>query len=123
MKLLGHNWQNLLKDYFDHTVTFYKPTKKQDSTGQQTNDFEVVEDLTDIVCAVGNRELAKTSNTQSSYGSEETEVRILISGAHPEIEVGWKAIIDHMDSEPYIVQERTPNQSADVSEIPVSRWH
>ena len=123
MKLLGHIWQNLLKDYFDHTVTFYKPTKKQDSTGQQTNDFEVVEDLTDMACAVGNRELAKTSNTQSSYGSEETEVRILIADAHPEIEVGWKAIIDHMDSEPYIVQERTPNQSADVSEIPVSRWH
>lgn len=123
MKLLGRDWQNLLKAYFDHTVTFYKPTKKQDSTGQQLDDFEVVEDLTDVACAVGNRGLAKTSNTQSSYGSEETEIQILIADAHPEIEVGWRAIIDRMESEPYIVQERTPNQSADVSEIPVSRWH
>ena len=123
MKLLGNGWQDMLKDYFDHTVTFYKPTKEQDSTGQILDKFEEVETLTDIPCAVGNRNLAKTSNTQSSYGSEEGFVRILIADAHPEIKIGWKAVIDHMDGEPYLVQERTPNQSADVSEIPVSRWY
>ena len=123
MKLLGYGWQELLQSYFDHTVTFYKPAKKQDSTGQQIDDYEQVGDLSDLLCAVGNVRLARTSNTQSSYGSEESGIRILIAGVHPEIEVGWKAIIDHMNGEPYIVEERTPNQSADVSEIPVSRWH
>ena len=123
MKLLGNGWQELLKDYFDHTVTFYKPTKKQDTTGQQVDDYEEVEGLSDVPCAIGNKNLAKTSNTQSSYGAEESGIRILIADAHPEIEVGWKAVIDHMSSEPYLVEERTPNQSADVSEIPVSRWH
>lgn len=123
MKLLGYGWQELLQGYFDHTVTFYKPTKKQDSTGQQIDDYEQVDGLSDIPCAVGNVRLARTSNTQSSYGAEESGIRILIANAHPEIEVGWKAIIDHMNDEPYLVEERTPNQSADVSEIPVSRWH
>ena len=123
MRLLGNGWQGLLKDYFDHTVTFYKPTKKQDSTGQQIDDYEQVYELSDLPCAVGNMNLARTSNTQSSYGSEESGIRILIADAHPEIEVGWKAIIDRTSSESYIVQERTPNQSADVSEVPVSRWY
>ena len=123
MKLLGYGWQDLLQGYFDHTVTFYKPTKKQDSTGQQIDDYEQVYDLSDLPCAVGNVRLARTSNTQSSYGTEESGIRILIANAHPEIEVGWKAIIDHLHDEPYLVEERTPNQSADVSEIPVSRWH
>lgn len=123
MKLLGYGWQELLHGYFDHTVTFYKPTKKQDSTGQQIDDYEQVDDLSDLPCAVGNVRLARTSNTQSSYGAEESGIHILIANAHPEIEVGWKAIIDHMNGEPYLVEERTPNQSADVSEIPVSRWH
>lgn len=123
MKFLGNGWQDMLKGYFDHTVTFYRPTKDQDSTGQVLDKFEEVEGLTDIPCAVGNRNLTKTSNTQSSYGSEEGYVRILIADAHPEIKIGWKAIIDRVDSEQYLVQERTPNQSADVSEIPVSRWH
>ena len=123
MKLLGYGWQELLQGYFDHTVTFYEPTKKQDSTGQQIDDYEQVGDLSDLPCVVGNVRLARTSNTQSSYGAEESGIRILIAGAHPEIEVGWKAIIDHLHDEPYLVEERTPNQSADVSEIPVSRWH
>ena len=123
MKLLGYGWQEMLEGFFDHTVTFYRLTKKQDSTGQMSEDYEKVESLEDIPCAVSNRNLAKTSNTQSSYGSEETEVKILISGAHPEIEIKWKAILDHMDSEPYVVQERTPSQSEDVCEVLVSRWH
>ena len=123
MKFLGNSWQDMLKGYFDHTVTFYKPTKDQDSTGQVLDKFEEAEGLTDIPCALGNRNLATTSNTQSSYGSEEGYVRILIADAHPEIKIGWKAIIDRVDSEQYLVQERTPNQSADVSEISVSRWH
>lgn len=123
MRLLGNGWQKLLEGYFDHTVTFYKPTKKQDSTGQQIDDYEQVYELSDLPCAVGNVRLARTSNTQSSYGSEESGIRILIADAHPEIEIGWKAVIDRTSSETYLVQERTPNQSADVSEIPVSRWH
>ena len=53
MKLLGYGWQELLQGYFDHTVTFYKPTKKQDSTGQQIDDYEQVGDLSDLPCAVG----------------------------------------------------------------------
>lgn len=123
MRLFGLGWQNLLEGYFDHTVTFCRPIKRQDSTGQQTDEFEIVGCLTNVACAVGDRRSAKTSNTQSSYGTEDAEVRILISGAHPEIRVGWKAVLDHMESEPYVVQECVFSQSADVSEISVGRWH
>ena len=123
MKLLGSGWQHLLEDYFDHTVTFYEPTKAQDDTGELVDSFTQVEALTDVPCAVGNRQLIRSSTSMNSYGSEEQRTAILIADAHPEIKIGWKAVIDHLESEPYLVEERTPNQSADVSEIPVRRWH
>jgi len=123
MNLFGAGWEGLLSDYFDHKVTFYSPKKIQDSTGQQTDDFEIVSTLTDVPCAIGNKMLSRTSNMQSSYGSQEPRTVILIANAHPEIKVGWKAIVDGSSDEPYLVQERTPNQSADVSEVPVRRWH
>lgn len=123
MKLLGTGWKGLLKDFFDHTVTFYAPTKEQDETGEQMDSFTQMEELTDVPCAVGNRQLLRSSTNQNSYGAEEPSTRILIADAHPEIKIGWKAVIDHLESEPYLVEERTPNQSADVSEIPVRRWH
>jgi|GEM_PF-7076747 len=123
MKVLGHGWEKLLEGYFDHKVTFFQPVKGQDSTGQRTNTFVAVEGLIDVSCAVGDRMLSKVSTDQSSYGMKEPSTVVLISGHHPEIILGWKAIIDGNDNEPYLVESRTPNQSADVSEIPIGRWH
>lgn len=124
MKLFGEGWVKLLAPFFDHKITLYEAVEEQDSTGDPTEVRLVeAEGLTNLVCAAGNLTLAKTSTNTSMYGAEESRYRILIEGAHPDIKVGLIAILDGDNDVKYMVGERTPSQSEDVTEIVVSRWH
>lgn len=122
--LLCKGWAELLSVYFDHTATFYEVELGQDDTGQPTNarKDEPVAGLIDVKCAVGDAKRAKTSNNMSSYGTNEGETAIVFPGCHDEIEVGWLVAIDGDTNNMYVVDNRTTNQSADVTEVYLNRW-
>lgn len=119
MKLFGPGFATMLSAYFDRKVTFQEPVTTQDEYGElhptQWND---VDGYTDLECCVGDRMI----KSQANLGAKEPNTVILLPGAYTGIQQEWRAIIDGDLSRPYRLEERTPNQSDDVTEVPVSRW-
>lgn len=115
MNVLGKGWPKVLKGFFDRKVTFQASLEVQTESGMQISTWADVEGYVDVDCVIGDSMLKE----QSNLGAKHPRTVILLAGRHDIIDTNMRAIID---GKPYRIEERTPNQSDDVTEIPVSRW-
>lgn len=115
MRLLGKGWSKLLKGFFDRKVTFQASVEVQTESGMQISEWQDLPGYVDLDCVIGDSMLKE----QTNLGAKNPRTVILLAGRHDSIDTNMRAIID---GKAYRIEDRTPNQSDDVTEIPVSRW-